>query len=291
MGQERLNLNFHSAALRSLRQTSLRPRRLGPHLWGRHPAHCGPAGARRTTTRVGPSHRGPDEVERRGTAGMDTRLAEAQEPGLLGPAHLVAPLEHVLLPVLDGAVDVQELQDAVPPHVVGVPPRLLPAQRRALGQQPHGPVWRGRKRPSVRPLGAGDPPPPDRPAGRGGGGPAGCRPGGRAPSPLLPRRGGCGPGAARRLPLPRAGVAYWLPPTCDQSLRRRRACPVGARTPPLRAIRAPRLIGRGQGAGQWAGRGRERAPRAVRRAGGGAGAGAGPPWGGASEARGHPLSK
>lgn len=47
-------------------------------------------------------------------------------------AHLVTPLEHVLVPVLDGVVDVQELEDAVPPHVVGVALGLLPAQRRAL---------------------------------------------------------------------------------------------------------------------------------------------------------------
>lgn len=53
-------------------------------------------------------------------------------------AHLIAPLEHVLVSVLDGVVDVQKLEDPVPPHVVGVALGLLPAQRRALGQQPHG---------------------------------------------------------------------------------------------------------------------------------------------------------
>lgn len=53
-------------------------------------------------------------------------------------AHLVAPLEHVLVPVLDGMIDVQELENPVPPHVVSVALGLLPAQRRALGQQPHG---------------------------------------------------------------------------------------------------------------------------------------------------------
>lgn len=54
-----------------------------------------------------------------------------------GRVHLIAPLEDVLVAVAQGAVDVEELDDAVPPHVLGVPPRLLPAQRRALRQQPH----------------------------------------------------------------------------------------------------------------------------------------------------------
>lgn len=52
-------------------------------------------------------------------------------------SHLIAPLEDVLVAVAQGAVDVEELDDAVLPHVLGVPPRLLPAQRRALRQQPH----------------------------------------------------------------------------------------------------------------------------------------------------------
>lgn len=41
------------------------------------------------------------------------------------------------MPVAQGAVDVEELEDAVLPHVLRVPPRLLPAQRRALRQQTH----------------------------------------------------------------------------------------------------------------------------------------------------------
>lgn len=46
--------------------------------------------------------------------------------------------------VAQGAVDVEELEDAVPPHVLRVPPRLLPAQRRALRQQPHA-GWQGER--------------------------------------------------------------------------------------------------------------------------------------------------
>lgn len=62
-------------------------------------------------------------------------LAKQRGAGRRGPgAHLVAPLEHVLVPVLDGVVDVQELEDPVQPHVVGVALGLLPAQWRALGQ-------------------------------------------------------------------------------------------------------------------------------------------------------------
>lgn len=73
--------------------------------------------------------------EGRGPRGPGTRRTK----GRGGPgAHLIAPLEHVLVPVLDCVVDVQELEDPVPPHVVGVALGLLPAQRRALGQQPHG---------------------------------------------------------------------------------------------------------------------------------------------------------
>lgn len=55
-----------------------------------------------------------------------------------GGAHLVTPLEHVLVPLPDGPVDVQELLDAVFAHVLRVPLRLLPAERRALRQKPHG---------------------------------------------------------------------------------------------------------------------------------------------------------
>lgn len=57
--------------------------------------------------------------------------------GRAGGTHLVAPLEDVLVTVAQRAVDVEELEDAVLPHVLRVPPRLLPAQRRALRQQPH----------------------------------------------------------------------------------------------------------------------------------------------------------
>lgn len=47
-------------------------------------------------------------------------------------SHLVAPFQHVLLAVLQLVVDVQELDDAVLPDVVGVLLGLLPVERRAL---------------------------------------------------------------------------------------------------------------------------------------------------------------
>lgn len=63
----------------------------------------------------------------------------------VGVSHLVAPLEDVLVAIAEGAVDVEELEDAVLPHVLRVPPRLLPAQRRALRQQPHAGPRRSRE--------------------------------------------------------------------------------------------------------------------------------------------------
>lgn len=68
-----------------------------------------------------------------------------------GLTHLVAPLEHVLVAVAQGAVDVEKLEDAVPPHVLSVAPRLLPAQRRALRQQPHDGREAGRPRKRAEP--------------------------------------------------------------------------------------------------------------------------------------------
>lgn len=136
--------------------------------------------------------------------------------------HLVTPLEHVLVPVLDCVVDVQELEDAVPPHVVGVALGLFPAQWRALGQQPHGrvllpaaaPLW-GRPRAARRasrpfPLRLGPRRAVDSP-GRGLSPPPGL---------ALPRRP-CGPGRRGSAPLGAAGVVHGLP-TCDPKLRRHR---------------------------------------------------------------------
>lgn len=68
-----------------------------------------------------------------------------EEAGGGGVSHLVAPLEDVLVAIAEGAVDVEELEDAVLPHVLRVPPRLLPAQRRALRQQPHAGPRRSRE--------------------------------------------------------------------------------------------------------------------------------------------------
>lgn len=96
------------------------PSRQGPGQ-RRAPAGAGGPSGQRGAGR-GPRGPGPRRTKGRGGPG----------------AHLIAPLEHVLVPVLDGVVDVQELEDPVPPHVVGVALGLLPAQRRALGQQPHG---------------------------------------------------------------------------------------------------------------------------------------------------------
>lgn len=96
--------------------TALDARGLGGDLRGRGGDPQGSAGR-------GLRAQGPRRTKGRGSAGA----------GRSG-AHLVAPLEHVLVPVLDGVVDVQELEDPVQPHVVGVALRLLPAQWRALGQ-------------------------------------------------------------------------------------------------------------------------------------------------------------
>lgn len=220
------------------------------------------------------------EQRRHGVA-WQGRLAGAEAAG----AHLIAPLEHVLVPVLDGVVDVQELENPVPPHVVGVALGLLPAQRRALGQQPHGcPLLllgadgdrplraRGASRtlscPQKAAAAAAAPPrggalgpqpaegrsaplpcagslPPRWPT-QGSGAPrghrgrgregrlGGSRPGGLARRPLrLPPRS-CSEAAAtdptatvrQRLWLLFTGVVHCLLPTCDQDLRRHRACPV-----------------------------------------------------------------
>lgn len=183
----------------------------------------------------------------------------------------------------------------MPPHVVGMALGFLPAQRRALGQQPHG-------RPLLLLLGAdgGRPLPardgqsaarrrqlPLHPAGAPSGrsmrreGPArsgspAAAPGAQVTDPgsdaprgcegRRPRAGGTalGPAASpwpaprcsfsrsdaaasadptaalpRLLPLLFAGLVHWLLPTCDQNLRRRRACPVfaSASSPLLGAIR------------------------------------------------------
>lgn len=83
--------------------------------------------------------------------------------------HLVTPLEHVLLPVLDGVVDVQELEDAVATDVVGVALGLLPAQRRALRQQPHGRLGRRSPRSGGRSLQARGATDSQESAGGGGG--------------------------------------------------------------------------------------------------------------------------
>lgn len=113
-------------------------REVQPGLGAGPQARDGP-GRRRARRRAGTLGRGagraPPGAWGRG-AGRPGRTKAARGPR----AHLVAPLEHVLVPVLDSVVNVQELENAVPPHVVGVPLGLLPAQRRALGQQPHGPL-------------------------------------------------------------------------------------------------------------------------------------------------------
>lgn len=179
-----------------------------------------------------PKRMNEPEAQRRARPATGPRAAW---PNKGARAHLVTPLEHVLVPVLDGVVDVQELEDAVPPHVVGVALGLFPAQRRALGQQPHGRV-----------LLPAAPPPRGRPrAARRASRPFPLRLGprrvgdspGRGPSPppglALPRRP-CGPGRRGSAPLGAAGVVHGLP-TCDPKLRRHRACPV-----PRLPLRAPR---------------------------------------------------
>lgn len=192
------------------------------------------------------------QAKRRARPAMGPRAAW---PNKGARAHLVTPLEHVLVPVLDGVVDVQELEDAVPPHVVGVALGLLPAQRRALGQQPHGrvllpaaaPPW-GRPRAARRasrpfplrlgPRRAGDSP------GRGLSPPPGLA------LPRLP----CGPGRRGSAPLGTAGVS------CTGFLLAKRSC-AGTEHAQFRACRsvrrAPDFIGCGGGAGtEAAGRGR-----------------------------------
>lgn len=47
-------------------------------------------------------------------------------------SHLVAPLQHVFLTVLQLVVDVKELDDAVLPDVVGILLGFLPVERRTL---------------------------------------------------------------------------------------------------------------------------------------------------------------
>lgn len=98
------------------------------------------AGAWTALGGAGPSRerRGPSGQRRARAARGRGRVSRNKGARGGGGAHLVAPLEHVLVPVLDGVVDVQELEDPVPSHVVGVALGLLPAQGRALGQQPHG---------------------------------------------------------------------------------------------------------------------------------------------------------
>lgn len=51
--------------------------------------------------------------------------------------HLIAPFEHILLPVFHFVVDVEELHNAVFPDVVGIFLGFGPVKRGALRQQAH----------------------------------------------------------------------------------------------------------------------------------------------------------
>ena len=192
------------------------PSRQGPGQ-RRAPAGAGGPTGQRGAGR-GPRGPGPRRTKGRGGPG----------------AHLIAPLEHVLVPVLDGVVDVQELEDPVPPHVVGVALGLLPAQRRALGQQPHGRPLSPPSGPAAAAPGSGRAARVGRSAARrrrrrlspgvgcgGGEAPSGPSRGGRVRSPPAPKRGvlaapGTDPGVGRTARMaaatPRPGWLAGPPP-------------------------------------------------------------------------------
>ncbi|TYZ59724.1 hypothetical protein PybrP1_006636 [[Pythium] brassicae (nom. inval.)] len=73
-----------------------------------------------------------------GAAQRQPRHARARVELEHAVLEFVAPLEHVALNVLDAAVRVEELVDAVRAHVGEPVERVVPVERRALDKQPHG---------------------------------------------------------------------------------------------------------------------------------------------------------